>query len=92
MRLSVRVQPRARRDALVGRLADGTLQVAVTAAPEGGRANEAVVEVMAQLLGVPRRQIRVARGRASRAKQIEVQGIAEPEARLRIERSLEATG
>src|SRR5689334_25378665 len=44
-RISVRVQPGARRTALLGRLADGTWKLAVTAPPEGGRANDAVVEL-----------------------------------------------
>ncbi len=42
VRLQVRVHPGAQRPGLVGRLADGSLKVAVAEAPEGGRANRAV--------------------------------------------------
>jgi uncharacterized protein (TIGR00251 family) len=74
-RLAVRVQPGARRDALLGRLETGAWKLAVSAPPEDGRANDAVVELLARLLGVKRRQVTVARGQASRSKQIEITGM-----------------
>jgi hypothetical protein len=89
-RIAVRVQPGARRNALVGRLANGDWKVAVTAPPEGGRANEAVVELLAELLSVKRRDVVVARGASSRAKSVEVTGLAEDEAQRRLAAALEA--
>lgn len=71
-RLAVRVQPGARRNALVDRLANGEWKLAVSAPPEDGRANEAVIELLAELLGVKRRQVVVTRGASSRSKTIEV--------------------
>ena len=89
-RIAVRVQPGARRDALVDRLANGEWKLAVTAPPEGGRANEAVVELVAELLGVKRGQVEVARGASSRSKQIQVTGLETGEAERRLAAALEA--
>lgn len=89
VRLSVRVQPGARRDALLDRLATGEWKLAVTAPPEAGRANEAVVELMAELLGVKRRQLTVARGASSRSKSIEVDGLDPAVAEARLVAALE---
>ncbi len=90
-RLSVRVQPGARRDALLDRLATGEWKLAVTAPPEDGRANEAVVELVAELLGVKRRQVTVARGASSRSKSIEVDGLDPAAAEERLVAALERT-
>ena len=69
------MQPGARRAAFQGRLADGTWKFAVVEPPEGGRANAAVVELVADALGLRRKQVTVVRGAASRAKTIEVEGL-----------------
>jgi uncharacterized protein (TIGR00251 family) len=69
--LQVRVQPRARRNA-VTKVADGSLKVYVTAPPEDGRANEAVVEAIAEWLGVKRRQVEIIQGATSRNKVVRV--------------------
>jgi hypothetical protein len=82
------VQPGAKRAALLARLASGEWKVAVTAPPVEGRANEAVEELVGELLGVPRRQVRVARGLASRKKLVEVEGLSEPEATRRLAAAL----
>ena len=74
-RVAIRVQPGARRAGVVGRMSDGTWKVAVTAPPEGGRANAAVVDVLAEVLGLRPRQVTVASGAASRSKTIEVAGL-----------------
>ena len=87
-RLSVRVQPGARRDALVGRLESGEWKLAVVAPPEDGRANDAVVELVAVLLGVKRRQVTVARGQSSRVKQVEVTGLSTAAAERKLEAAL----
>lgn len=84
MKLSLRVQPGAKCSALLARLASGEWKVAVSAPPVEGKANEAVIELVSDLLGVKRRQVSVARGTTSRAKIIEIEGVtaAEAEARL----------
>jgi uncharacterized protein YggU (UPF0235/DUF167 family) len=73
-------------------MADGTLKLAVREAPEAGRANRAVVELLARTLGLEAAAVRVARGASSRAKWIEVDGLEEPALRARITRALEAAG
>jgi uncharacterized protein YggU (UPF0235/DUF167 family) len=63
----VRVQPRAREDALLGERA-GALLVRVTRPPEAGEANAAVLGLLAASLRHPRSKIRILRGDASRDK------------------------
>lgn len=87
-RLSLRVRPGAKRGRLIGRMADGTLKVAVTAAPEAGRANAAVTRLIAATLKVDAGTVTVARGVASRSKVIEIAGLDDAEVQRRIEAAL----
>ncbi len=84
MRLEVRVSPGARRNAIVGFMSDGTLKVTVTAPPEDGRANAAVVALLAGALGVPAGAVSLVRGAGGRRKAVEVAGIGGDEARRRL--------
>jgi uncharacterized protein (TIGR00251 family) len=69
--LSVRVQPRAGRNEVVGW--QGTaLRVRVTAAPEAGQANQAVIDLLAGALGVPRSSVELVKGAKSRDKLVRV--------------------
>jgi hypothetical protein len=70
------VQPRASRSEVVG-LHGAALKVRVHAPPVGGAANEALVELLAERLGVPRRAVRVVAGETSRAKTVEIDGTTE---------------
>ena len=72
--LSVRAQPGARRNGIVGVHA-GALKVAVTAPPDQGRANDAIVETLADALGVKRSQIELIRGAMSRQKKVLVRDV-----------------
>ena len=65
--VEVRVQPRARRNEVVGQVG-GVLRVRVTAAPEGGEANRAVIGLLADALGVAPSRIELVRGATSRDK------------------------
>ena len=80
VRFPVRVQPRASRDEIVGVHGDA-LRVRLTAPPVEGAANEALVTLIAEALGVPRRAVRIVSGSGSRSKTVEVEG-ATPEAIL----------
>jgi len=71
--LSVRVTPRAKQNR-VQPLEDGSLKVYVTAPPEDGRANEAAVQVIAEWLGVKRRDVEIVRGATNRNKVVRVAG------------------
>lgn len=72
--LAVRVTPRARRPGVLGRAEDGTLRLAVTAAPEAGKANEAVLRLVADILGVAPSACSLVAGGAARQKRIRVAG------------------
>ncbi len=63
----VRVIPRARRRAVEPQ-PDGGVVVRVTEPPEDGRANEAVVEALAEHFGIKRSAVRILRGATSRRK------------------------
>jgi uncharacterized protein (TIGR00251 family) len=72
----------------VGTIDDGrggvALKVAVAAPPVDGAANAAIVELLAEVLQVPKRAVTIARGESGRAKQVEVRGITLAEALLRL--------
>jgi uncharacterized protein (TIGR00251 family) len=71
----VKVQPRARKNAIVGELGDA-LKIALTAPPIDGRANQACIHLLADLLNVPRSAVTILSGESSRNKIIRVTGIS----------------
>ena len=71
----VRIQPRAKRNAIVGEVGD-RLKIAVAAPPLDNRANDACVELLADLLNLPRSLITIVSGHSSRNKVIRVAGIS----------------
>jgi uncharacterized protein len=76
VRVSVHVQPRASRNEIVG--VHGTaLKVRLQAPPVDGAANDALVALFAERLGVPRRWVRVVTGATSRGKIVEIEGTTE---------------
>jgi len=76
--VGLRVQPRARRNRVDGLVAevDGgvALKVAVTAPPEDGKANAAVIALLADTWGLPKSAFTVVAGAADRRKIIHLQG------------------
>jgi uncharacterized protein YggU (UPF0235/DUF167 family) len=68
---------------VVGRYGDAW-KVRVTALPERGRANDAVVGVIAQTLGVDRRNVRLVGGASGRDKVVELTGLTLDEAERRL--------
>lgn len=74
VRFAVHVQPRAKRPGIDGTHGDA-LRVRVQAPPVEGAANEAVVAVIAEALGVPARAVRIAAGQSGRQKLVDVDGI-----------------
>jgi uncharacterized protein (TIGR00251 family) len=73
-RLKLRVSPGARRPGIGGRHGDAW-KVRVSEPPEDGRANEAVLRLLAKTLDVPRRSIEVVSGHASREKIVVLEGL-----------------
>ena len=72
---AVKVQPRARRNAILGEIGE-TLRIALTAPPVDGKANRACVEFLAELLRLPRSSVAIVSGQTSRNKVIRVTGIS----------------
>ncbi len=69
--LRVTVKPRARMER-VEEDADGALSVRLREAPEDGRANEALIRILAKHLGVPQSALRILRGKTVRRKILEL--------------------
>ncbi len=68
----IKVQPRARKNAITGEIGDA-LKIALTAPPVEGRANEACIAFFAELLNVARSSVTIAAGESSRNKLIRIQ-------------------
>jgi len=85
--LPVRAQPGARKAGVLGEQA-GSLKVAVTAPPEGGRANKALLEALREVLELKRSQIELVSGETSREKKFLVRGMTREELDSRIGRLL----
>jgi uncharacterized protein len=81
--IRVRVQPRASRDEVVGWRED-TLRVRVSAPPLDGRANDAVVVLVARAAGVGRSAVSVVSGERSRDKLVRVSGLTAASLRGRL--------
>lgn len=81
--LSVRAQPGARRNEVRG-LQDGALKVCVTQAPEKGKANKAIIEVLAKWLGVRKSQIVLLSGETASQKKFLVRQIEQEDLAQRI--------
>ena len=81
---AVRVQPRARKNAITGIVGDA-LKLALTAPPVEGKANQACIEFLAEFLNVPRASVTIVAGQSSRHKVMRVAGrsAAEVEGRFR---------
>ncbi len=71
--ISVRVQPRASRNAMVIQ-PDGSLKIFLTAAPVKGAANEALVNFLSKKLDLPRRSFEIRSGNTGRNKLIRISG------------------
>jgi uncharacterized protein len=74
VRFDVRVQPRASRSEIVGEQ-EGALRVRLAAAPVDGAANDALVELLADVLHVAKRDVRIVTGTTSRRKVVEVDDV-----------------
>ena len=73
--IRVRAQPGARRNGVTG-VREGELCVAVTAPADRGRANDAIVKVLAETLGVPRSKVKILSGETNRHKRLVVDGVS----------------
>jgi len=82
--LPVKVVPGASRTRYLGEW-DGHARIAVSAPPEKGKANEAVIEFLAGRVGVSRKDVSVAKGTTTPIKLIRIEGIAADTVRRRLQ-------
>jgi uncharacterized protein YggU (UPF0235/DUF167 family) len=83
VRLTVRVIPRSSRNAIAWE--QGVLKARLTAPPVDGAANDALVALLAQRLGLPKRSISIAHGATSKQKIVEITGMTEAEVAARLQ-------
>jgi uncharacterized protein (TIGR00251 family) len=76
VRFSVRVQPRASSTEIVGLHGDA-MKIRLAAPPVDGAANNALVDFLAAVFNVPRRDVRILAGESGRSKIVEIQGVTE---------------
>jgi len=72
---AVKVQPRAKKNAILGELGD-SVKISLVAPPVDGRANQACLKFIAELLNVPRSAVTIVSGETNRRKVIRVAGIS----------------
>jgi uncharacterized protein (TIGR00251 family) len=82
--LRLRVSPKSRKARIAGEHG-GALKLHVTQAPERGRANEGVLALLSEALGVPARQIELVSGHASQDKRVAISGLDEATLRKKLE-------
>jgi len=81
--LAVKIHPRARKNAITGEFRDA-LKLSLTAPPVEGKANQACIEFLANLLNLPRSSVTIASGQNSRNKVIRVTGLSANEVQKRL--------
>jgi len=82
MRISVRVIPRSNRNSI--EWTPGGLRVRLTAPPVDGAANDALVSLLAERLGIAKRDISVVHGATSRQKIVEVNGMTQEQVKQKV--------
>lgn len=81
--LRIKAVPGASRDTIAGLLGD-QLKIRIIAPPEGGKANQAIIGLLCEQLGIPRRQLTLISGHTARDKLIEIDGLDSSQARARL--------
>ncbi|MES2488435.1 MAG: DUF167 domain-containing protein [Pseudomonadota bacterium] len=78
VRLNLKVAPKSSRNAITGWMGD-TLKLSVTTAPEKGKANQMVIDVLAEALNVSRSSISIVRGETATTKLVEITHLTDAE-------------
>ena len=86
---SVKVQPRARKNAITGIVGEA-LKLALTAPPVEGKANMAVIEFFADIFKIPRSSVTIASGETSRNKVIRIVGVSKSAAEQKLAENLKS--
>lgn len=84
--LRLRVSPKSRKARVAGEHG-GALKLHVSEPPEKGRANEGVIALLAETLGIPAREIELVSGHASQDKRVAISGIDETALRAKLSRN-----
>ena len=71
--LKIKVIPRASKNKIVGKMADGTLKIKLKALPVDGKANEELVRFLSEEFDVKKERVRIISGKTGRKKIIEIQ-------------------
>ena len=79
----MRVHPKAPRNQVEG-FNDDVLVVKVTVVPEKGKANQALIELLAETLGIAKSKVKIVRGQSSRDKQVAIDGFSLDKVRRRL--------
>lgn len=87
--IAVKVIPRAKKTAVTGVMDDGTIKIKVAAPPVDGAANKALIDFLAETLGLPKNQVDIVAGETSERKLVSLVGIS-PEKVNQILRDLAA--
>jgi uncharacterized protein len=74
--ITVKVIPRAKKTGVAGVMDDGTIKIRIAAPPVEGAANRALIEFLAEALGLPRSQVDIVAGETSERKLISLTGIS----------------
>ncbi len=90
-RIDVYIQPRASRTEVAG-LHDGLIKIRIAAPAVENAANRALVEFLAERLGVARAAVRLVAGGTSRRKRLEIDGLDEAQVTARLVPASEVTG
>ncbi len=89
--LTVRVTPRARRTELAGVLPDGTLRIRVAAPPAEGQANKALIDFLADMLGVRKNRIEIVAGARGLDKIVSILDLPAAEVEQKIQERMESS-
>lgn len=82
--LAIRVTPRARRNEVAEVLNDGTVRIRLTAPPVEGKANQALIAFLSEILNVPKSHIEIVAGESGRDKLVSILDMDAAEAQRRI--------
>lgn len=86
-KVTVRVQPGASRNAVIGKVGD-EWKIAIAAPPLEGRANKACTAFLGKLLGCAKRDVELVNGQKSRSKTFEIAGLTADEVEARLAESI----
>lgn len=84
--LAIKVVPRAKKNEISQIMADGMVKIRLTAPPVEGKANKALIKLLAHELKIPAQDIKITSGGKSRNKTVLLKGIDERTAQSRIEK------